>query len=78
MKEINEIRKQLREKAKKESQRLFRLARKADKHGCSGTLVEEIRNEARWLDTTAQAYPERVLCWDFEYEFKCAFRLGGK
>lgn len=82
MKEIIKIRDQLTEKIRKESMRLFRLAWKAEQHGCSKTLVEEIRNEARWLDTTAQVYPEKVLCWDFEYKyeykFKYMFRLGGK
>lgn len=78
MKRIQDMRDELKEMAEKEAVRLWRLARRAEKKGCSGTLVAEIREEANWLHTTAQAYPERMLSWDFEYKHKYSFRLGGK
>lgn len=74
MKELEEIRWRLKEKAEKEAHRLWRIARRAWKHGCSKELIREIREEARWLHGTAQAYPERMLDWEFEYKFKYAFR----
>lgn len=77
MKELKEIRNKLIEMAEKEAMRLFRLAWRAKAHGCKPETVEAIRNEARWLHDTATAYPERLLRWQFEYEFKYAFRLGG-
>lgn len=77
MKELKEIRNKLIEMAEKEAMRLYRLAWRAKAHGCKPETVEAIRNEARWLHDTATAYPERLLRWQFEYEFKYAFRLGG-
>lgn len=77
MKELREISDKLKEMAEKEAMRLYRLAWRAKAHGCKPETVEAIRNEARWLHETATAYPERLLRWQFEYEFKYAFRLGG-
>lgn len=77
MKELREISDKLKEMAEKEAMRLYRLAWRAKAHGCKPETVEAIRNEARWLHDTATAYPERLLRWQFEYEFKYAFRLGG-
>lgn len=74
MKELEAIRNQLIEKADKEAHRLWRIARRAWKHGCSQQLINAIREEANWLHTTAKAHPERLLEWDFEYKFKYAFR----
>lgn len=74
MKELDAIKNYLEEKAEKEAYRLWRIARRALKHKCSQQLVNEIREEANWLHTTAQAYPERLLEWNFEYKFKYAFR----
>lgn len=74
MKRINEIRQELKEMAEQEATRLYRLARRAEKKGCKQELVTEIRDEAHWLHTTAQAYPERIVHWQFEYLFKYAFR----
>lgn len=74
MKELDAIKNYLEEKAEKEAYRLWRIARRALKHKCSQRLVNEIREEANWLHTTAQAYPERLLEWNFEYKFKYAFR----
>ena len=74
MKEIKEIRNRLREKAEREAIKLWRLARKANKHGCSDELTREIREEAHWLHDTATAYQDRLINWNFEYEHKYAFR----
>ena len=74
MKELKEIRNILKEKASRESTRLWRIARKAQQHGCSGELVQEIRKEACWLHSTATAYPDRLIYWEFEYKYKYAFR----
>lgn len=74
MKELEAIRNQLEEKAEKEAHRLWRIARRALKRGCSQQLINAIREEANWLHTTAKAYPERLLEWNFEYKFKYAFR----
>lgn len=70
IKRINDIRDELEEMAVKEAMGLWRLARKADKKGCSTALIEEIRIEANWLHTTAQNNPERIIDWTFEYEHK--------
>lgn len=77
MKELREISNKLKEMAEKEASQLFRLAWRANAHGCKPETVEAIRNEARWLHETATAYPDRLLRWEFEYDFKYAFRLGG-
>lgn len=77
MKELKAIRNMLIEMAEKETTQLFRLAWRAKNHGCKPETVEAIQNEARWLHDTATAYPERLLRWQFEYDFKYAFRLGG-
>ena len=77
MKELREISDKLKEMAEKEAMRLYRLAWRAKAHGCKPETVEAIRNEARWLHVTATAYPDRLLRWEFEYDFKYAFRLGG-
>ena len=74
MKELEEIRWQLKEAADKEAHRLWRLARNAFKHGCSQQLVNAIREEANWLHTNGTAYPDRLIAWDFEYKFKYAFK----
>lgn len=77
MKELKEIRYKLIEMAEKEATQLFRFAWRAKAHGCKPETVEAIRNEARWLHETATAYPDRLVHWKFEYDFKYAFRLGG-
>lgn len=65
MKELEAIRNQLKEKADKEAHRLWRISRRAWKRGCSQQLINAIRAEANWLHTTATAYPERLLEWEF-------------
>lgn len=77
MKELERIRCELIEMAEKEATKLFRLAWRAKNHGCKPGMVEAIRNEARWLHDTATAYPERLIAYEFKYDFKYAFRLGG-
>lgn len=72
--EIRDIKWQLREIAEKEAMNLYRLARKAQEHGVSDSVVAEIREEARNLERNGVAYPERILDWKFEYETKYAFR----
>ena len=74
MEELKAIRKQLKEMAEKEAIRLWRLARNAEKHDCSHQLVSAIRDEGWWISTNGVTYPERLLDWKFEYEFKYAFR----
>ena len=74
MKELQEIRQRLEEMAEQEASRLFRLARRAKDHGCKMETVEAIKNEARWLHETGTAYPDRLICWKFEYDFKYAFK----
>lgn len=74
MKELKEIRNRLKEKAEREATKLWRMARKAEKRGCSSKLVHEIREEANWLHSTATAYPDRLIYWEFEYKYKYAFR----
>lgn len=77
MKELKAIRRKLKGMAEKEAVRLFRLARRAEKHGCRPKTVEKIREEARWLHETATVYPDRLLRWQFEYEMKYAFKCEG-
>ena len=59
MNRLNEIRWELKEKAEAEATKLWRLARRAEKHGVSALT----------------AYPERMLEWKFEYEMKYAFKF---
>lgn len=77
MKELEKIRNRLKEMSEREAMRLFRLARRAKVHGCKPETVEAIRNEAMWLHTTGTAYPDRLIDWKFEYDFKYAFRQEG-
>lgn len=77
MKELKEIRHSLIDMAEKEATKLFRLAWRAKNHGCKPETVEAIRNEARWLHETGKAYPDRLICWKFENDFKYAFRTEG-
>lgn len=74
MKQLREIREQLKEMAEAEAMKLWRLARNAQKRGCSSEVVNKIREEANWLHTTGTSYPERLLDWKFEYDFKYAFK----
>lgn len=75
MKRLEQMRIELEEMATREAIKLWRIARTADKKGCSKELVQAIRDEANWLHTTGQANPHRLLHWKFEYEFKYAFKM---
>lgn len=77
MKELKAIREQLERMAEEEATRLFRLAWRAQVHGCRPGTVKEIREEAQWLKETATTYPDRLLRWQFEYEMKYAFKCEG-
>lgn len=76
-KQLRDIRYQLKDMAEKEATQLFRLAWRAQRHGCKRETVEKIREEARWLHETGTAYPERLIDYDFEYKFQYAFKIGG-
>lgn len=78
MKQLREIRRNLTDIARVESMKLFRLARKAEKHGCSEKLVDEIRGEARWIWNIGDSSPEMLLSWEFVYRFKFAFKIEGR
>ena len=75
MKRLEQMKAELEVMAEREAIKLWRIARRAQKHGCSNELVQAIREEANWLYTTGQAYPDRLLDWKFEYEFKYAFKM---
>jgi len=60
--------------AKKEAYKLWRLAWKAQRHGCSAETVEAIREEARTLYTEMAAYPDRLIYWKTKNRFKFAFK----
>ena len=78
MKQLREIRRNLTDIARVESMKLFRLSRRAEKHGCSEKLVAEIREEARWIWNIGDSAPERLLSWEFEYRVKFAFKIEGR
>lgn len=68
VKKLREIREQLEEIAEQEATKLFRLARRAETHGCSNEMVAAIREEARELYMNG---PERLLdpckIWKFAF-----------
>lgn len=70
--ELRRIYTELTEIAEKESNKLFRLARKAKVHGCADETVEAIRKEAWHLYHNISAYPERLLNPDMKWTY--AFR----
>lgn len=76
-KQLRDIRYQLRDMAEQEATQLFRLAWRAQSHGCKRETVEKIREEARWLHETGTAYPERLITYDFKHKFQYAFKIGG-
>ena len=73
MKELQEIREKLEEMARKEAYKLWRLARKAEKHGATKT-AQALAEEGSRLYTECTAYPDRLVHWKFEYNYKYAFR----
>lgn len=72
MNELERIRCQLEDMAEKEATKLFRLAWRAQKHGCKPETVESIRKEARELHMVA--HPERMLTSRFQSEHSYAFK----
>lgn len=74
MREIKRMREELKHKAEREAMKLWRLARRAEKHGVAAEIVRTIRDEADYCHRTLTAYPERVLSWRIEYDTKYAFR----
>lgn len=70
VKELRDLRNELKDIAEREATKLFRLAWRADRHGCKKETVEAIRGEARELHMTG--YPERLL--DPFKQWQYAFR----
>ena len=54
---------------------MYRLAWRAVRHGCTAETVAKIREEADWCHRTGTAYPDRLVSWDVEYNFKYAFKF---
>lgn len=73
-KELREIKQSLKEMAQKEAYKLWRLARNAQRHGCSLDTVEKIKEEARLLHEELTAYPERLITLEIENRIKYAFK----
>lgn len=72
---FQELRYQLQKMAECEAIKLWRLARKAEKHNLSIKLISEIREEANHCYVNLRTYPDRMLSWDFENKMKYAFRF---
>ena len=68
-KDLESIKAQLSEICKNEAMRLYRQARRMQKHGVNEAMVQKCRNEASELWNTG--YPERIL--DDYYRFKVQF-----
>ena len=69
--DIRELLEQARDITKKEAMVLYRMARRAEAHGCSTDLVEAIREEARFLDNSH--YPQFLFnpfeVWHFAFHY---------
>ena len=74
MNDLTKLHYELKEQARQEAYKLWRLARRCKEHGVSQKTIDEIRNEAHHCHTTLTAYPERMVAWDFEYRMKWAFK----
>lgn len=72
-KELQKMRDDLREKAEREAYKVWRLAWRAEHHGCKPKTVEAIRNEAWALYHEYTAYPERLLANEAKNSLKYAF-----
>lgn len=70
MKRINDIRNELRSIADAEATKLWRLARRAQEHGCSALVVRLIRAEGTQL---SRMNPEDILnpfiYWAYAFKF---------
>lgn len=71
---INKIRRELDEMAQREATNLYRLARKAQAHGVSQKIVDEIREEACHLYHSIATEPDRLLTYEYISKTKYAFR----
>lgn len=71
---LRNYRNELKELAKKEATKLWRLARRAKAHNVSAELTHKIQEEADYCYRTLTTYPERMLEWDFQYGMKYAFK----
>ena len=71
-KELSEIRRSLSDMAEAEARKLFRLARNAQEHGVSLETVDEIKDEAWFLNLNMTSSPERLLnpfkVWKFAFK----------
>lgn len=72
--ELYEISFQLEEIARAEATNLWRIAREAERHGCSRALVDGLRNE-EWAVWQARNSPHQLIDPIFYYRFKYAFRI---
>jgi len=72
-KELQKMRDDLREKAEREAYALWRLAWRAERHGCKSETAEAIRNEAWAMYNEYTAYPERLLANEAKNNLKYAF-----
>lgn len=77
-KELRDITDRLKEMAEREAINLWRIARRAIKHGVSAELVAEIREEADTLWYEMKTYPDRLIYWKTKYDFKYAFMGEGR
>jgi hypothetical protein len=68
---LKEIRRQLEWMAGEESNRLYRLARRAEEHSCSQEVVSNIKDEAYEL---GQMNPEVLMDPFFEFTHNYAFK----
>lgn len=72
--ELYEISCQLEEIARTEAYSLWRIAREAERRGCSRALVNALREEG-WAVWDARSDPHRLIDYRFYYRFKYAFRI---
>lgn len=75
--EINNICETLREAARQEATKLWRLRRKAIEHGVSAALCDLLNTEAWDCFNNLYAYPERILDDNFMERYQFAFQMGG-
>lgn len=73
-KRLETMRNELKEMAIREAIKLWRLARRAEKHGVSKEVINDIREEGFIMNNTMTSYPDRLLEWNFKYKYKYAFK----
>lgn len=72
---LRNYRNELKELADKEATKLWRMARRAEKHDVSVDTIHRIREEADYCYRTLTTYPERMIEWEFGYGLKYAFKI---